>query len=289
MCVEIALPSPVASTSVTVVVSKERFISALAAKGFKVSVISYQLKAAVTLNGMAGTAVDYSDDASCGPCVVKRFQLRRGAATAADVDISAVEITSALDGRRRQLQGWRRLAAAVGVTIVSEDHTISDAMGAGFVESLRSAVAAVSASEIVAATGVTAEMAAASVVDTAGMSLATAPSFTTTVTYAFESTETTETGNGSAPAVAAPESALISEALGSLGVSAPVSSISTVAQVNSDLVSDAAPAPAPSKPVENDVDEGGSQTASKAMPKSSSRAEATTSVVLVLALVFGCL
>jgi hypothetical protein len=157
---------------VAAVVSKETFVSALAAKGVKASVVSYQVRAAVTLSGLTGSAADYMcEDASWGyiSCVVKRFQLRRSAATAAGVELSAVEITSALDGRRRQLQSRRRLAVTVGVTIVSEDHTISDAVGDSFAESLRSAAAALPASEIAAATGVTTEVAAASVADTAGV------------------------------------------------------------------------------------------------------------------------
>jgi hypothetical protein len=156
---------------------------------------------------MSLCSADYSGDPSCLPCVVKRFQLRHGAATAAGVDISAVEITSALDGRRRQLQGRRRLAVAVGVSIASEDHAISDAVGDGFVEGLRNAAAAIPASEIAAATGVTTETAAASLVDTASVALAAPASFTTTVTYAFESADTADDPEGSAPAAAPPDAA----------------------------------------------------------------------------------
>jgi hypothetical protein len=217
----------VVATSLAVVVPKETFISALAAKGVTASLISYEVEAAVTLGGLAGSAADYSGDPSCIPCVVKRFQLRHGAATAAGVDISAVEITSALDGRRRQLQERRRLAVAVGVSITSEDHSISDAMGDGFVESLRNAAAAIPASEIAAVTGVTAETAAASIVDTASVALTAPASFTTTVTYAFQANEAVE---GAASLATPPAPALISEALGSLGVSVPTSSISTVAR-----------------------------------------------------------
>jgi hypothetical protein len=46
----------VAATSLAVVVLKETFISALAAKGVTASVISYEVKAAVTLDGLAGSA-----------------------------------------------------------------------------------------------------------------------------------------------------------------------------------------------------------------------------------------
>ena len=113
-----------------------------------------------------------------------------------------------------------------------------------------------------------------------GVALAASPSFTTPVTYAFESTGAAGTGDDSALAVAPPDPALISEALGSVGVSVPASWISTVAPADSDPAAASGPT---DTEMEDDADESGGEREMPAQtaPKSTSSAlvQATASVV----------
>jgi hypothetical protein len=85
--------------SLAVVAPKGTCISALAAKGVTALVVLYEvLKAMVTLGGLGGSAVDYSDHLSSG---VSSSVSSYGTALQRRPDISAIEITSALDDRRR--------------------------------------------------------------------------------------------------------------------------------------------------------------------------------------------
>jgi hypothetical protein len=91
---------------VGVIFSSEEILAAMQSRGndgVDVLAVAVRQEVLIPLRELPGAPSDYEDDPTCTPCQVKRYQLKRGAADVASVDVADVQLLSISRRRRRAL------------------------------------------------------------------------------------------------------------------------------------------------------------------------------------------